>query len=430
MADPHVTETSKKSNKRIYFYVAILYFLFMSDFICRLGVNAIFPVIQQDMNLTDPQIGMLSSVVFLSMSLFVLPISFVADKWSKKKSITLMSVIWSFGTVIFGLATSFPLMLLSRLGVGLGNSAYAPTSTSMVTSWFPKEKWGKLLGIYNTAMPLGSAIGSIICGALATQYGWRTTVGAIAIFSMITFVFSFFLPKTDSSVSKEPKKQSAEGTAKAANNTVTVKSALNILLKNRSLLLVCIAAACFALTVSINQTWVVMFYVREVGLSVGLAASIFGITSLIGATMYPLGGIIMDKWYKKDIRSRVWFPALMYSLKGAICLFAFATKNIPLIIFGSVILQLAVSCGHAANQELVPSQYKSMSYGFYVVFIQGLGALGPVIAGFAVTKIGLTNMLLVTQAILFVSAFFFILAGFSYVKDFNKARAAEKSALS
>ena len=71
-----------------------------------------------------------------------------------------------------------------------------------------------------------------------------------------------------------------------------------------------------------------------------------------------------------------------------------------------------------------------MSYGFYVVFIQGLGALGPVIAGFVVTKIGLTNMLLVTQAILFVSAFFFILAGFSYVKDFNKARAAEKSALS
>lgn len=40
--------TAKKVGKKVYFWVAILYLLFMADFLCRVGINAIFPVIQAD----------------------------------------------------------------------------------------------------------------------------------------------------------------------------------------------------------------------------------------------------------------------------------------------------------------------------------------------------------------------------------------------
>ena len=83
--------TAKKVGKKVYFWVAILYLLFMTDFLCRVGINAIFPTIQADLNLTDQQVG---------------------------------------------------------------------------------YKWGRILGIFNTAMPVGSAVGSLVCGALATQMGW------------------------------------------------------------------------------------------------------------------------------------------------------------------------------------------------------------------------------------------------------------------
>lgn len=422
--DQSQPSTAKKVSKKVYFYVSILYLLFMSDFICRVGINSIFPLIQQDMGLTDPQVGLLGSVVLLSMSIFVLPISFIADKWSKKKSITIMSGIWATSTLLFSFAASFPLMLLSRLGVGLGNSAYAPTSTSMITSWFPKEKWGKLLGVYNTAMPLGSAFGAIVCGALATKYGWRTTVGAVAVFSLITFVLSVFIPETNGNAVKKAAK-TVSNTAKAASK-VTIKSAAKVLGTNRSLIFVCIAAGCFNFGANIGLTWTVMWYVRDVGLELAYAASLIGITSLLGATMYPVGGFIIDKLYKKDIRSRVYFPAFVYATRAVIYMIAFATKNIPMVIVGSMVTQLAVSCGHAANQELVPKQYKTMSYGFYVVFLQALGALGPAVAGLFVPKYGLSTTLVASQAIFFLSATCFLLASLSYKKDFNKARIAEK----
>ena len=49
----------------------------MIDFISRVGINAIFPVIQADLQLTDTQVGMMGSVVLLGMAVFVLPISFL-----------------------------------------------------------------------------------------------------------------------------------------------------------------------------------------------------------------------------------------------------------------------------------------------------------------------------------------------------------------
>lgn len=418
-------QTKSTVPKKIYFYVSILYLLFMSDFICRMGINAIFPMIQQDMGLTDPQVGMLGSVVLLSMSLFVLPVSFIADKWSKKKSIMIMSGLWAFSTLVFGLARSFPIMILSRLGVGMGNAAYAPTSTSIITSWFPKEKWGKLLGFYNTAMPIGSALGSILCGAMATHYGWRSTVGAIAIFSIITFCLSIFIPETNGKAMKKAADAVSNAAQKASK--VTVASAIKVIATNRSLIFVCCAAGCFNFVAGVQGTWTVMWYVRDVGLSVAFAASLMGIMGLIGSLMYPIGGVIMDKLYRKDIRTRVWFPAVIYSIRGLICVFAFSTKNIPLVLIAGLIMQLAISCGHAANQELVPSQYKAFSYGIYVVFLQALGAIGPTVGGFLVQKYGITQMLVYSQGFYFVSAAFFLLASLSYIKDFNKSRATEKA---
>lgn len=58
----------------------ILYGLFVIDFISRVGINAIFPVIQADLQLTDTQVGMMGSVVLLGMAVFVLPISFLGGK--------------------------------------------------------------------------------------------------------------------------------------------------------------------------------------------------------------------------------------------------------------------------------------------------------------------------------------------------------------
>lgn len=105
--------------KRTLFFI-ILYGLFMIDFISRVGINSIFPVIQADLGLTDTEVGMMGSVVLLGMAIMVLPVSFLGEKYSPKKAISLSALVWSVGTLLSGMANNFHVLLVSRFIVGTG----------------------------------------------------------------------------------------------------------------------------------------------------------------------------------------------------------------------------------------------------------------------------------------------------------------------
>lgn len=116
------------------FFVAILYLCFSLDLAIRYGVNAILPIIRDDLGLSGTQIGLLSSAVFLGMAIFVMPISFFGAQNGQKKAISLCTILWSGVTVLCGFAQGAVSLALLRLGVGAGNSAYAALSTDMLTS--------------------------------------------------------------------------------------------------------------------------------------------------------------------------------------------------------------------------------------------------------------------------------------------------------
>ena len=63
-----------------------MYGLFVIDFISRVGINAIFLVVQADLGLSDMEVGMMGSIVLLGMAILVLPVSFLGEKYSPKKS--------------------------------------------------------------------------------------------------------------------------------------------------------------------------------------------------------------------------------------------------------------------------------------------------------------------------------------------------------
>ena len=114
------------SRPRFIFAFVVLYVLFLLDFSARLGVTSVFPAMQEALGLTDSQIGVAGSAVLCGMTLFVLPLSFIADKTSKKKAVTLMSGLWGTGCLLCGLVSNFFLILLGRFMVGMGNAELRP----------------------------------------------------------------------------------------------------------------------------------------------------------------------------------------------------------------------------------------------------------------------------------------------------------------
>lgn len=402
------------SKGRRHLYFLLLYALFMADFIARLGVNSILPLIQKDLNLTDVQIGSLASIVLLSMAVFVLPISFYGERTSRKYAITLSALVWGIGSLLSGMASNFSLLFASRFAVGLGNSAYAPLSNSLLTSMYEKSKWGKKIGLYNTAMTFGGAIGAIYFAKLAEISSWRMAFYIIGAFSIVLALSSLSLPNS--------KEKQNEMKAK-----VNFKDTKEMILKNKALLFMSFGAGVGIFVIQAVGAWTSIYFVRELGYSVMDSAKLIGLSAILAAAGFPLGGIILDKWYQKDKRSRLYLPMITFALTALSFVTGFYLKNIVFIIGAQVLYVFAVTAFHAATQELVPTWFKSVSYGVYVLFIQFLGALGPLFAGIFSEAFGLTSSLLLLQGFWVLAILLLWYASCHYFSSYDKARSLEEA---
>ncbi|WP_283625091.1 MFS transporter [Clostridium butyricum] len=402
-----------KDKRKIYF--SILYLMFVGDFISRVGINSIFPILQKQLNITDSQLGILSGVVLLGMASFVLIISYLGEKTSKRNVIAISALIWGVGSLFSGFASGFILLVLSRFFVGIGNSAYAPLATSTLTGLYDKSKWGKVIGLFNTAMTVGGAIGGILFVKIASTFGWRAGFYFIGVVSIVLSGLSLIIPDNRVKDNKNNNK----------NNVVSIKNAFKSIISNKALIIMCIGAGTAIMALTAINSWMSIYLVREMNLSITTVANLISIMALLSVVGFPIGGILLDILCKKSKKSRVLFPAVCITLTGIFYFIGFYFKSIPVILFAATLYTFGGTAFHTATQELVPTQLRSISYGTYVVFIQFLGALGPIFTGAISQAFGIGIAILIVQALFILSAIILVISSIFYIKCFEEARAED-----
>lgn len=402
-----------KDKRKIYF--SILYLMFVGDFISRVGINSIFPILQKQLNITDSQLGILSGVVLLGMASFVLIISYLGEKTSKRNVIAISALIWGVGSLFSGFASGFILLVLSRFFVGIGNSAYAPLATSTLTGLYDKSKWGKVIGLFNTAMTGGGAIGGILFVKIASTFGWRAGFYFIGVVSIVLSGLSLIIPDNRVKDNKNNNK----------NNVVSIKNAFKSIISNKALIIMCIGAGTAIMALTAINSWMSIYLVREMNLSITTVANLISIMALLSVVGFPIGGILLDILCKKSKKSRVLFPAVCITLTGIFYFIGFYFKSIPVILFAATLYTFGGTAFHTATQELVPTQLRSISYGTYVVFIQFLGALGPIFTGAISQAFGIGIAILIVQALFILSAIILVISSIFYIKCFEEARAED-----
>ena len=176
-----------------YYVFALLFLLYLFDYIDRLVVVSLFPFLKRDWGLTDTQCGLLVSAVSWAILVFSFPVSLLIDRWSRKKCIGVMAVLWSLATASCAFAKNFPQLFLARTAIGIGEAGYAPGGTAMISALFPEKKRSLIVGIWNASIPLGSALGIALGGFIAMRYGWRHAFGIVALPGLLIALLFFFV---------------------------------------------------------------------------------------------------------------------------------------------------------------------------------------------------------------------------------------------
>ncbi len=128
------------------------------------------PAIKSDLHIGDAEMGLLYGTVFaLFYALFSLPLGRLADGWTRTKLLAICLLFWSGATALAGVASSFALLALSRLGVGIGEAATQPAGTSLAYDYWPKHRRGFVMAVFASAIALGLG-GSLILGGLTASW--------------------------------------------------------------------------------------------------------------------------------------------------------------------------------------------------------------------------------------------------------------------
>ena len=188
------TEGYQGSKAYAWTVFALTFGLILSDYLSRQVMGAVFPFLKVTWGVSDSQLGALVSIVALVVGLMTIPLSLIADRWGRVKSITLMAFVWCLATIACGLANNYTEMLIARAMVGFGEAAYAAAGAALLAHTFPVGKRSAVLGAFQSAGVFGSVLGVVLGSTVATQFGWRYAFFAVGLPGLILAVlYPFFV---------------------------------------------------------------------------------------------------------------------------------------------------------------------------------------------------------------------------------------------
>jgi MFS family permease len=421
------------SRARTHMWFGLITVIYLFDIADRNVVAAALPAIQKEFALSDGAAGLLGSSLYLTLGLFVVPAGFLVDRWSRKYMIAIMSTLWSVATMATGLASSYASLLISRLFVGLGEAGYNPAGYALIAAWYPERLRGRMVGIFNTAQPIGTIIGIGIGGYIVHHFGWRYVFGLLAIPSLIVGLLILFAPDY------RTKKVQQGFTREAKPVKATPLEVLRFIGSNKTLLLVFMAQLPLAFFIVALSVWAPTFFARQFGLDLADASKAVAIVVLAAAIGPIVGGWLSDRLSARQLHGRITATLLLLAVAFVFYTAGFLGKAYLGMGLGATLTVLAVAqfsfAGHwgslvAAGLDLVPPHYRGTCQSFLPLCQALTGSWSAGAVGLLSDQMGLSVALQVAMVGgIAIASILLLLAVRTYASDHSRRKAMGAFAL-
>ena len=367
------------------FVLVLLTIVYGFNFIDRQIMGILAPFIQEDLGLTNTQLGLLIGLAFAVFYTFVaIPIAWLADRFNRVNILSIALATWSGFTALTGLANNFLQIGLARMGVGVGEAGGSPPSHSIISDMYPKEERASALGVYSMGIPFGIMAAYFATAALMGSSGdvdWRGTF----IFLGLTGIGLAVIVRL---VLKEPVRGAMEFEEEVELKKPPFIDSLKSLLKIPAWWAMCFGIAFGSFVSYAKSAFQTKFLVSldptfDFQTLIIILGVMNGITYAGGAFF---GARLADKWGKKDVRAYGWLPAIAIALCLPIGILSWwATSVEAHLIYATLFLLLIgiyLGPSFAIAQTLAPINMRAMSTAlfFFILNMIALGG-GPTFAG-------------------------------------------------
>lgn len=436
--------TSTPVTWRTHYALFVLAAIYVFNYIDRQLMAILIEPVKLEFGISDTGIGLLSGVTFaVFYTLFGFPLGRLSDRIGRKPVIALSCIAWSLMTMFCGLAGSFLMLVLARIGVAVGEAGGTAPSVAMVSDLYPARRRSTALAVLMLGSSLGAVVGLGLGGWIAQHHGWRLAfllIGAPGIFLGLLLLFTVRSPKT----------APLPAHLVAAQQDGWLKT-LQDLLQTPSFLWLVLTGGAAAIAGYAIGTWSPSFLIRSHGLNMQQAGFLVGVVGGSGAALGTLAcGIVTDRLARRDAGWQIGVPLLgtLISIPFALAYFlwpqgtAFQAGgiNVPTaFMFYSVFaffgVWWATPCLGAIT-HLFPATRLAQATAIFVMSMTLLGVgVGPLLIGvlsdFFLPALGAESLryaLAASVSMLVLAAIFLVLALPAYRRQLKQPMAEKTSA--
>jgi MFS family permease len=267
--------------------LALLTALNLLNYIDRFVMSAVLPKVQDDLHVSNFVGGSLATVFLVGYFVTSPIFGAIADRsgtGGRKRLLMLGVSVWSVATVASGLVHGVPSLLAARAIVGVGEASYATIAPTLIDDLASPARKGRWMAIFFAAIPVGSALGYIVGGAVEHTHGWRSAFFVAGAPGIVLALLCLLIA--------EPRRRASA----APEIFRSARTLLRIPLYRSGVLGYC------AYTAALGgfAFWAPKYLVMRYGLEAGRASATFGMLTVVSGFVGTLiGGWLADMAVRK-----------------------------------------------------------------------------------------------------------------------------------
>ncbi len=369
---------------RAWIALGSLWFIYVLNFLDRQLLSILAKPIQDSLNISDSQLGLLGGLYFAMFYCFIaIPVGWLADRTNRVRVLAIACGIWSAATIACGLSRNYTQLAVARMTVGFGEAGGVPPSYAIIADYFPLHRRGMALGLYNLGPPIGAALGIAFGASIAAAFSWRDAflvVGAVGIVAAIAVVF----------VVREPRRGGLDGLAVGTvQSNAGFGETLKMFFTSPVLLLASFGSGATQFITYGLGNFATLFLMREKGMALADVAVWYALVVGVGMSAGIFcSGWAIDRFTRQSKRAYGLVPAISLILAIPFyCAFVWAPSWPLALVFltaPTFLNYFYLSSSVALVQAEVRPNQRVMSGALLLLVMNFIGlGLGPTYVGAA-----------------------------------------------
>jgi predicted MFS family arabinose efflux permease len=414
----------KQSARYKWVLVAVLCVISALNYGDRSALAAVFPLLRQDLGLSDLQLGLVGSAFLWTYGLGCPVAGFLADRFSRRRLIVLSLTLWSLATLLVAFVHGFRELMLARLVLGAAECLYIPATLALIADHHGPSTRGVAISSNLAGMSIGLIAGGTLAGYIAQTWGWRDAFSLLGWFGLGLAVVAWFLVHDAPAVVP---------VAARPEEKVSLRSNLRLLLHTRSYYMIVLQGMLSSAGAWMFWNWLPLYYQETYHMS--LTGAGFSGTFMLQATAMLgilLGGYASDRFGRNHPPRRALVMAASYFCAAPLLLVFLFKPSYVLVSAGIALFSLLRAFGQANENlmicDLLPPRARSTSLGIFLLGNNAAGSLAILLAGWLRGELGLSFAFACVSGLVAISAVAALVAYYLMPRDLANVAAREAAA--